>query len=99
MELLPNQHHLDSYSHCRDIGLAVNTMKAKYMEVKCHQGMIVNEHFRIDSNSYEKVKTFKYLGSLVTNQNSVQEKIKFRCKTENSRHYTVQALLFFLTSL
>ena len=32
-------------------------------------GVIANEPNRIDSNSYEKVKTFKCLGSLLTNQN------------------------------
>ena len=35
--------------------------------------MITNEHIAIDSNPYEKVKTFKYLGSLLTNQNYIQE--------------------------
>jgi hypothetical protein len=47
-------------------GLAVNTGKTKYMEVGCHGGLIPNEHIRIGSNSYEKVKTFKYVGSLLT---------------------------------
>ena len=51
------------------IGLAVNTGKTKYMEVGRHRGVIANEHIRIGSNSNEKVKTFKYLGSLLTNQN------------------------------
>ena len=32
------------------------------MEVGRHRGMIVNAHIKIGSNSYEKVKTFKYLG-------------------------------------
>ena len=45
------------------IGLAVNTGKTKYMEVGRHRGMMANEHVRIGSKSYEKVKTFKYLGS------------------------------------
>ena len=57
---------------CKDIGLAVNTGKTKYMEI----GMIANEHIKIGSNSNEKGKTFKYLGSLVTNQNYIQEEIK-----------------------
>ena len=59
----------------KDIGLAVNTGKTKYMEIGRHRGMIANEHIKIGSNSYEKVKTFKYLGSLLTNQNSIQEEI------------------------
>ena len=38
----------------------------------------------ISSNSYEKVKIFKYLGSLVTTQNSIQEEIKCRLQAGNS---------------
>ena len=45
---------------CQDIGLAVNTGKTKYMEIGRHRGMIANAHVMIGSNSYEKVKTFKY---------------------------------------
>ena len=55
--------------------------------------MIVSEHIMIDSSSYEKVKTFKYLGSLATNQNSIQEEIKCRLKAGNSCYYSVQTLL------
>ena len=50
-------------------------------------------HIKIGSNSYEKVETFKYLGSLLTNQNSIQEEIKCRLKARNSCYYSVQTLL------
>ena len=63
---------------CKDIGLAANIGKTKYMEIGRHQGVIANSHIKIGSNSYEKVETFKYLGSLLTNQNSIQEEIKCR---------------------
>ena len=33
-----------------------NTRKTKYMEIGRHRGKIANEHIRIGSNSYEKVK-------------------------------------------
>ena len=48
---------------CTDIGLAVNVRKTYYMEVGRHRGMTLNEHITVDSNSYEKVKTFKYSAS------------------------------------
>ena len=57
---------------CKDIGLAINTGKTKYMETGYYRGLIANKHIRIGSNSYEKIKPFKCLGSLVTNQNSFQ---------------------------
>ena len=40
---------------CKDIGLALNTGKTKYMDIGHHPGMIANERIRIGSNSY-KVK-------------------------------------------
>ena len=51
----------------KDISVAVDTGKIKYMEVARHRGLMANEHIRISGNSYEKVKTFKYLGSVLTN--------------------------------
>ena len=38
-------------------------------------------------------ETFKYLGSLLTNQNSTQEEIKCRLKVGNSCYYSVQTPL------
>ena len=55
--------------------LAVNTGKTKYMEIGRHLGMMANEHITVGSNMYEKLKTCKYLGSLLTNQNFIYDKI------------------------
>ena len=84
---------------CKDIGLAVNTRKTKYMEIGRHRGMIANEHIRIGNNSYAKVKTFKYLGFLVENQISVRDEMKCILRVGNSCYYSVQTLLFFEFSL
>ena len=65
---------------CKDIVLAVNTEKTKYMEMGRHRGMIPNAHLKIGINSYEEVKTFKYLGILLVNQNSFHEVIKCKLK-------------------
>ena len=53
--------------------LTVNMRKTKNMEIIYHRHMIANEHFTVGSNSYEEVKTFKYLGSLLINQNYIHE--------------------------
>ena len=50
--------------------------------------MTANEYIRIGSTAYVKVKTFKYLGYLVTNQNSIQKEIKCR-QSRNSFKYHV----------
>ena len=59
-----------------------------------HRGMMANEHITVGSNSYEKVKTFKYLGSLVTNQIPIQYEIKWGFKKGN--HVIIQSKHFCL---
>ena len=63
------------------------------MDTGRHRGMIANAHIKIGSNSYEKLKTFKYLASLLRNQNYIQEEIKCRPKAGNSCYYSVQTFL------
>ena len=43
--------------------------------------------------SIERVEEFKYLGTTLTNQNSIQEEIKSRLKLGNVCYYSVQNLL------
>ena len=47
----------------------------------------------IDNESYEIVEQFKYLGTTLTNQNSIQEEIKSRLKSGNACYRSVQNLL------
>ena len=60
------------------------------MGVGRHQDMMANEHITVGSNPYE---IFKYLDSLLKNQNSIQEEIKCRLNAGNSCYYSVQTLL------
>ena len=48
---------------------------------------------KIDNISNEKVEEFKYLGTTLTDQNSIQEEIKSRLKLGNACYYSVQNLL------
>ena len=73
------------------IGLSENTRKTKYIGIGRHRGMSPN-HDQDGSNSYEKVKNFNYLDSLVTNENSILNEIKCRPKAGNSSYYSVQTL-------
>jgi len=49
---------------------------------------------KTDNSSFERVEEFKYLGSTLTNQNSIQEEIKSRLKSGNACYHLVQNLLF-----
>ena len=62
------------------------------MESVRHQNMTENEHIMIGSSSYKKMKTFKYLGSLLANQHFIHKEIKCRRKAGNSCYYSVQTL-------
>jgi len=48
---------------------------------------------KIDNSSIERVEEFKYLGTMLTNENSIQEEIKSRLTLGNACYYSVQNLL------
>ena len=47
----------------------------------------------IDNNSFERGEDFKYLGTTLTNLNSMQEEIKSRMKSRNACYHSVRNLL------
>ena len=48
---------------------------------------------RMDNSHIERVEEFKYLGTILRSQNSIQEEIKSRLKLGNACYYLVQNLL------
>ena len=48
---------------------------------------------KVDNSSIERVEDFKYLGTTLTNQNSIQKEIKSRLKLGNACYHSVQNLL------
>jgi hypothetical protein len=48
---------------------------------------------KIDNSSTESVEEFKYLGTTLTDQNSIQEEIKSRLNLGNACYYSVLNLL------
>jgi hypothetical protein len=52
---------------------------------------------KIVNSSIERVEEFKYLGTTLTNQNSIQEETKSRLKSGNACYHSVQNL--FCSSL
>jgi hypothetical protein len=73
--------------------LEVNADKTKYMIVSRDQNAGRTHSMKIDNSSFERMDEFKYLGTTLTNQNSIQEKIRSRLKSGNACYYLVQNLL------
>ena len=52
-----------------------------------------NHSVRINNSTFETVEEFKYLGTTLTQQNSIPEEIKSRLKLGNACYHSVQNLL------
>jgi len=48
---------------------------------------------KINNRYFEMLEEFKYLGTILMNQNSIQEEIKSRLKSGNACYHSVQNLL------
>ena len=51
----------------------------------------LSHNMKVDNSSVERVEEFKYLGTTLTNQNSIQEEIKSRMKLGNACYHSVRA--------
>jgi ABC-type phosphate/phosphonate transport system ATPase subunit len=77
----------------KEIGLEVNVDKTKYMVMSGDQNAGRSDRMKIVNRPIERVEGFKYLGTTLTDQNSIQEEIKSRLKLENACFFSVQNLL------
>jgi len=77
----------------KENGLEVNADKSKYVVMSRDQNAGQSHSVKIDNNSFEKVEEFRYLGTTLTYQNSIQEEIKGRLKSGNAYYHSVQYVL------
>ena len=74
----------------REIGLEVSADKTKYMVMSRDQNAGRNHSVRIENSTFKRVEEFKYLGTTLTNQNSIVEEIKSRLRSGNTCYHSVQ---------
>ena len=73
--------------------IIINSDKTKYMVMSRDQNAGRNHSVKIDNSTFERVEEFKYLGTTLTNQNSIQGEMKSRLKSSNACYHLVQNLL------
>jgi hypothetical protein len=69
----------------KEIGLAVNADITKYMVMSGDQNAGRSRDIKIYNrcSCFERVEQFKYLGTTLTNENSIQEENECRLKSQN----------------
>ena len=77
----------------KEIGLEVNAEKTKYMVMSRDLNAGRSHNVKIDNVSFARVEEFKYFGTALTNQNSIQEEIKSRLKLGNTCYHSAQNIL------
>jgi hypothetical protein len=84
----------DSVDPNMENGLEVNVDETKYTVMSRDQNTGRCHNMKTDNSSFERVEQFKYLGTTLTNQNSIQEEIKGRLKLGIACYLSVKNLLF-----
>jgi hypothetical protein len=79
----------------RETGLKVKAEETKYMIMSRDQNAGPTHNLNTDNKSFKMVEQFKYFGTKLMNQNSIQEDIKSRLKSGNACYQSVQKSSFF----
>jgi hypothetical protein len=72
-------------------GLVVTMAKTKYMQ--CSRNTSTETHINIEDMQFEKTKAFKYLGSIINEDNSIEQEVQERIAAGN-RAYFANKMMF-----
>ena len=80
----------------KEIGLEVNADKTKYMVMSQDRNAGQSHNIKTDNSCFERVGQFKYLGTTLIYQNSIQVEIKCRLMPGNAGYHSAQNLMSFI---
>ena len=72
-----------------EIGLEVNDDETKYMVMCRDQNAGRSRNIKTYNSCFERVEQFRYLGTTLTDQNSIQKTIKSRLKSGYACYHSV----------
>jgi len=76
------------------VGLEINAEKTEYMAVQRHEQIgCRNEVLEVENYKFKRVQQFKYLGTLITQQNEIGTEIKARIQAANKCYFGLTKLL------
>ena len=73
----------------KETGVEVMLIKTKYMVMSRDQDAGQSHSRKTHNSSFERVEEFKYLGTTLTNQNSIQGEIKSSLNSGNAFYHSV----------
>ena len=79
----------------KEAGLEVNADKNKKMVISRDQNAGRTHSMKTDNSLFERMEQLKYLGTTLTNKNSIQKEIKSRLKSWNACYHSVHNLSVF----
>uniref|UniRef100_A0A2S2PC31 Reverse transcriptase domain-containing protein n=1 Tax=Schizaphis graminum TaxID=13262 RepID=A0A2S2PC31_SCHGA len=78
------------------VGLEINAEKTEYMVVQRHEQIgCRNAVLEVENYKFKRVQQFKYLGTLITQQNEIDTEIKARIQAANKCYFGQTKLLRF----
>ena len=78
----------------KEFGLEANADKTKYMVMSRDQNAGRSHDIKTDNICFERVERFRYLGTTLTNQNSIQEENKCTLKSQNACYHSAQNTIY-----
>jgi len=74
----------------KEIGLNINAEQTKNMVMTRNQNVGQNHNINVDNGSFERVEEFTYLGTNLTDQNSISEENENRLNSGNAESSVFQ---------
>jgi hypothetical protein len=84
-----------TYEEAQKAGLVINMNKTKY--IKCSRNQVKEQIVDLGGTEIGNVQSFKYLGSMVNTNNTMEEEIKERISAGNKAYFAHKMLFMSKT--